>query len=147
MLSLDRYNNAFAAPGWRDMLQMHDAMDRLMSRISPRTNGFPTLNLWTNEQGAVVTTELPGVELNDLNITVAGNTLTLRGTRNPLQLNNGETFQRRERGHGRFGRVVQLPFSVEANEVSATMRDGVLTITLPKAQSERPRKIEIQTAQ
>jgi HSP20 family protein len=82
--------------------------------------------------------------LNDLEISVVGDTLTLRGVRAPEKLGEGENYHRRERGSGRFTRALQLPFRIEADEVSATLKNGVLNITLPRAQADRPRKIQVK---
>jgi HSP20 family protein len=134
---------------WREMSRLQDEMNRFLSRFyrwQPDTASFPAINIWTNDQQAVVTTELPGIDLNDLDISVAGNTLTIRGTRKAEQVQNVVTYHRQERGYGNFSRVVQLPFNVEPDQVNATMKNGVLIITLPRAYAERPRKIEIKAA-
>lgn len=134
---------------WREMSRLQDEMNRFLSRFyrwQPDTASFPAINIWTNDEQAVVTTELPGIDLNDLDISVAGNTLTIRGTRKAEQVQNIVTHHRQERGYGNFSRVVQLPFNVEPDQVNSTMKNGVLIITLPRAYAERPRKIEIKAA-
>ena len=105
---------------------------------------YPAMNVWTNEDGAVVTAELPGVEPDNINIAVTGDTLTLKGSRTPEELKEGEQYHRRERGHGQFTRTFQLPFQVEAEKVEANFEKGVLSITLPRAEAEKPRKIAIK---
>lgn len=75
-----------------------------------------------------------------------GDTLTIRGSRSPQQLNEGDTYHRRERMYGRFSRVLQLPFPVETGEVSATLKNGMLNITLPRAYADRPKKVQVRTA-
>ncbi len=104
------------------------------------------MNVWTNSDGAVVTAELPGINPDDLEISVQGDTLTLRGTRDPEQLCEGEAYHRRERGCGKFQRAFQLPFVVDAGKVEATYELGVLSITLPRAESDKPRKIQVASA-
>ena len=144
---LDSRPGTWEASAWRDMLRLQDEMSRLFSGAAERSPvAFPAVNLWANEESAVVTTELPGVELADLDISVVGDTLTIRGSRNPEQLGETDTYHRRERRHGQFVRVVQLPFRVEPDEVSATLRSGLLNITLPRAQADRPRKIQVRTS-
>ncbi|MDQ3927619.1 MAG: Hsp20/alpha crystallin family protein, partial [Chloroflexota bacterium] len=98
------------------------------------------------EDSAIVTAELPGVVLDDLDITVVGDTLTIRGNRNRDEVGEGVTYHRRERGFGRFLRVVQLPFRVESEQVGASFKNGVLSITLPRALADRPRKIQISNS-
>ena len=102
----------------------------------------PPLNAWEDEGRFHVEVELPGFKLEDLEIFVVKNELTLRGERKDAT-ENGRTFHRRERGTGPFARVVRLPAEVEAEKVEATLRDGVLTISLPKAAQAKPRKIQV----
>jgi len=132
---------------WRDLTRLQDEMNRVFSRVtdsSPTT--FPAVNVWASQESAVVTTELPGVELQDFDISVVGDALTIRGSRRPEQLNEGDTYHRRERRWGQFVRVVQLPFRVEPDEVSATLKNGLLNITLPRAHADRPRKIQVRVS-
>ncbi|MGA7729822.1 MAG: Hsp20/alpha crystallin family protein [Chloroflexia bacterium] len=129
---------------WRDMARLQEEMNQLFTRIArPGASTFPATNMWLNEEGAVLTAELPGVKLEDLEISVVGATLTLKGARHTQQLAEGDIWHRRERGTGRFTKVLELPFRVEANQVGATLKNGVLSINLPRAQADRPRKIEI----
>jgi HSP20 family protein len=132
---------------WGEFRRLQNEMDALLSNFTPATRAtFPAANLWASEEGAVVTTELPGVEQDDIEISVVGDTLTIRGKRTPAQLGEGVTYHRRERGHGSFTRSLQLPFRVEWSDVSATLKNGVLSVTLPRAQADRPRKIHVKTA-
>lgn len=136
-----------AMNAWREMQRLQEEMNNLFARGMERQAGaFPAVNVWANEDSVVVTSELPGVEEADLDMSVVGDTLTIKGKRMPLSLGEGETYHRRERTHGAFVRVVQLPFRVESEEVGATFKNGVLNVTLPRAQADRPRKIQIKTA-
>lgn len=145
MLARDRFGTIPQTSLWRDMARLQEEMSSLVSRFSSPA-GFPTVNLWTGESSAVVTAELPGVTLENLDISVVGDTLTIRGLRNREQVGDQVTYHRRERGFGRFVRVVQLPFRVEPDEVEATLKNGLLSITLPRVQADRPRTIQITTA-
>lgn len=132
---------------WRDMSRLQEEMNRLLSRTrEPLAGGFPAVNIWISQESAVVTAELPGVEEGDLDISVVGDTLTVKGSRKALELGEEGQYHRRERTAGRFARAMQLPFRVEPDEVSATLRNGALHITLPRAQSDRPRKIQIKNS-
>jgi HSP20 family protein len=106
--------------------------------------GFPAVDVWTNETGLVIRAELPGVDPDQLDISVVGDTLRLAGSRPADSLAEGETWLRHERGHGSFERTIRLPFKVEADAVAATFRHGVLEVTVPKAGAEQARKIEVQ---
>jgi HSP20 family protein len=81
-----------------------------------------------------------------LDIAVVENTLTLSGERTPAELAEGEVYHRRERGSGKFTRSFQLPFNVEANNVQAVYEKGVLRITLPRAEADKPRRITVKAA-
>lgn len=146
MLTRDFSQRPFSSL-WGDMQRLQEEMNTLLSRSTqPRTTAFPAVNVWTGPDSVVVTSELPGVGSDDLDIAVVGDTLTIRGTRTPNQPGEGATYHRRERGHGRFTRVLQLPFRVESDEVNAAFKNGVLSITLPRAQADRPKKIQVTTA-
>lgn len=136
---------------WQDMVRLRREMNRLFSdmptsygtRVSP---GYPSMNVWANEEGLVVTAELPGIEPETLDISVVNNTLTLKGNRAPEKLEEGEVYHRREREYGSFTRSFQLPFGVEAGAVEAVYEKGVLQITLPRAEADKPRKITVKAA-
>lgn len=102
----------------------------------------PAFNLWTDEGGAVLTSELPGVVLGDLDITVSGNQVSVAGGRSE-EMAEGQRQVRGERPQGKFQRVFKLPFGVDSGKVEATLAHGVLHIVLPRAESDKPRKIEV----
>lgn len=108
-----------------------------------RSGGFPAVNLWEDDRNLYAEAELPGMSLENVEVLVMGNELTLKGERrdNPPE---GAAYHRRERGAGTFTRVVRLPIDVNAEGVEATLRDGVLTVTLPKTEKARPRKIQVK---
>ena len=143
---LDSRPNRMENSLWREMARLQDEIGRAFTRGSESATTFPAVNVWASQESAVVTSELPGVEHEDMELSVVGDTLTIRGKRNPEQLQEGNSYHRRERGWGNFVRTVQLPFRVEPDEVSATFTNGVLNITLPRASADRPRKIQVKTA-
>ena len=108
--------------------------------------GYPAINVWSSEEGAVVTAELPGLNPQDIDISVVGETLTLTGNRVPDDLPEGTKYHRRERNYGKFTRTFQLPFNVEIDAVDATFDKGVLHIVLPRAAEEMPKKITVKAA-
>lgn len=109
------------------------------------TRSFPALNVWDDGEAFLVEAEVPGLGLDDLDLTATGNELTLEGERQDV-IEEGVTHHRRERGVGRFSRVIHLPAEVETDGVEANLRDGVLTIRLPKAASVRPRRIQVRAS-
>jgi HSP20 family protein len=134
------------------MERLHRDMNRLFydnfaqagGRVGP-TN-YPVMNVWSNEDGAVVTAELPGVDAENIDISVVGDTLTLSGNRQADDLNESEKFHRRERGFGQFSRSFQLPFRVEIDDIEATFEKGVLHISLPRSEADKPKKISVNSA-
>ncbi len=130
--------------------RLQEEMNRVFSRYnSPQarsTSAYPPVNGWVNGDAVVLTAEVPGVRPEDLDISVMGRTLTLQGVRPPEQLPEGARLHRQERSHGRFSRALQLPYEVEADQVEAVFRNGVLTIRLPRAEADKPKKVRIKTA-
>jgi len=104
--------------------------------------GFPALNVLETESEVLVEAELPGVRREDLDIQVQGKELTLKGRRPELS-GDDVTVRRRERGSGEFTRILQLAHAIDTDRVTASLEDGVLTVTLPKVVSEIPKKIPI----
>lgn len=135
---------------WREMDRLRRQMNRLLadwprwSRLSAAPC-YPAMNVWTNAESAVVTAELPGVDPEDIDISVQDDTLTLRGTREQDEVPEGATYHRRERGCGTFTRALRLPFRVEADGVEAAFKNGVLRVTLPRAEEDKPKKIAIKS--
>ena len=127
---------------WRDFERVNRA---LTGWNAPTSVEFPAVNVWVAENNAVVTSELPGVEPEDIDISVAGKTLTIRGSRKSEELKEGESFHRRERWHGQFTKTLEMPFSIESGKVEAKFVKGVLNIALPRAEAEKPRKISVKS--
>jgi HSP20 family protein len=105
---------------------------------------YPAINIWEDDAGFHVEAELPGYRLEDLEILVEGQNLTLKGERQAAPV-EGVTCHRRERNGAAFSRVVRLPLDVEAGKVEATLKDGILMVHLPKAESAKVRKIPVLT--
>lgn len=104
---------------------------------------FPALNVWEDAQTLYAEAEIPGLTMDEIEVLVHGEELTIKGERKGTDAED-VTYHRRERGVGSFSRVLRLPVAVDAENVSAQLRDGLLTITLPKAQAALPRKIEVK---
>lgn len=102
----------------------------------------PAVNVYEDADQYVVEAEVPGFTLEQLDVTVEGDELTLAGKRE-LAAPASATVHRRERAAGEFRRAFTLPVPVAADRVQATLRDGVLQITLPKAETARTRKVTV----
>jgi HSP20 family protein len=133
-----------------EMNRLHDEMNRLFGRYGngAREIGrsvYPPLNVWEDDNNLYVEAELPGFNLDDLEMFVTGeNQLSIKGERKQPELDNG-TWHRQERGYGGFSRLMELPGPVDSEQVSADFNNGVLTITLPKKAEARPRRIEVKS--
>jgi len=112
--------------------------------LAPSTSDFPLVNVWMDGDRAIVTSELPGVEPKDVDISVAGKSVTLRGTRASEDACEGECRHRRERWNGNFTRSFELPYVVDQDKVEARFSKGVLELALPRAEADKPRKITIK---
>jgi HSP20 family protein len=105
---------------------------------------FPPVNVWEDQDNLYVEAELAGVKDN-LDLTVVENELILKGQCPESDAaGDAKTYHRRERPVGSFTRVIGLPVDVDANGVKASFNDGVLLVTLPKAEAAKPRKVEIR---
>jgi len=132
---------------WQEMERMRRELDRMSDGFSlRRAPNFPALNVWTNIEGALVTAEVPGVEPDAIDISIVDRTLILRGSRQVDDLGENVKMHRQERGYGEFQRTLSLPFHIETEQIKATFKNGVLTIILPRAEEEKPKKIAVQTA-
>ena len=106
--------------------------------------GFPAVNLWEDADNVYAEAELPGLKLEDIELTVAGDELTLKGERKACCDRKEATYHRQERSTGSFVRVIRLGMEVDADRIEAALRDGVLRITLPKSAQAKPRKVEVK---
>ena len=135
---------------WREMerlrREMHEVVSGLPAAEGATTPGYPAINVWTNENSAVVTAELPGVVAENIEISVVGDTLSLTGQRSPEDREESGAYHRRERKYGRFARAVKVPFPVEPDAVEAVFENGVLSITLPRLEADKPRRISVRAA-
>ncbi len=134
------------------------SMDRLLETLlSPESSmlgallpelrpaAYPEVNVWEDDANVYVEAEIPGIGMDDLDITMLGGDLTITGERRAPQAPQGAVFHRRERPEGRFARTISIDVPVDADKVSASLESGVLMVTLPKAEAARPRKIEVKT--
>ncbi len=113
-------------------------------RESNRTVGWtPALDLHQDKDNLFVHAELPGMKKEDVTLSLHDGILTLSGERRSMPAEGDKTTVRNERFFGRFERGITLPTPVDATRVSASYENGILTVTLPKAEAAKPRQIEI----
>ena len=112
--------------------------------LSPvTTRRFPLVNFSDDEGHVYVDALVPGVDPKDVDLNVLRNTLTISGERKPFVEQKGQIVHRSELGSGKFSRTLELPIDINPDKVSAECRDGIMRITLAKAEHAKPKKIEI----
>lgn len=139
------------APMWNQLGQLQQEMNRVFERwgqdggrLLGLNVSFPAVNVWEEGDAVFVEAELPGLDLNDLEIYVTGgNQLTLKGERKQ-QRPDKAVWHRQERGFGAFTRQLTLPFPVDADNVDARFENGVLLVKLAKHESAKARKIQVK---
>lgn len=135
-----------------ELESLHEDVNRLFAGrgierpVRRSRANYPLLNVWASSDGLVLDAELPGANPEDVDISVQGDELTLRGKVNTQDCPAGETTHRRERPAGEFSRTVQLPFRADAAGVKACYKNGILRLTVPRCEEEKPRKIAVQAA-
>ena len=126
----------------RDLRAWQERLERLAAQHG--TAWAPPIDVYETEDRYVVTAEVPGVSRDAIDVAVHDNRLTLRGTRaGEATAQDTQHFHQVERGHGTFQRTFQFADPVRTEDISADLKDGVLTITLPKA-AIPPRRIEVR---
>ena len=125
--------------------QLRRELERLFSDVEPNATAGTMLGFNDDGSNFVLHADVPGLTEGDLEISVAGNTVTLRGERK-VEVPEGYSTHRRERSAVKFAKSYQLPTRVDAEKVTATLKHGVLTLTLPKAAEAQPRQISVKAA-
>lgn len=111
---------------------------------SSAVHRFPLVNLSEDDGQIYVQSLLPGVDPKDIELTVLRNTLTISGECRPYQVTQGQVVHRNEVGEGTFSRTIELPVDVDAERVTAEAKDGLLLVSLTKAEHAKPKRIEIK---
>jgi HSP20 family protein len=130
---MDELNSFFELPSWSSSARAGQLF----------TGWSPALDLYQSNDNMIAVVELPGMRKEDIEISLHDGTLTISGERKRETSSNGEKAERTERYIGTFRRSIALPTRLDANKVSATYRDGTLTVTLPKAEEVKPKQIQV----
>ncbi len=137
---------------FREMMALRNTMERLMEDVErplwrAETSEFLRLAVDVSEtdDSFIVKASLPGINPEDLDISMTDNVLTIKGEIKMEEEKEGEKYHIRERRFGRFMRSLTFPVPVDADKIEATYENGVLTLVLPKAEEAKPKKIEIKT--
>jgi HSP20 family protein len=136
---------------WDPFRDFQREVGRLFETLEPLhswrlTRQFPAVNLYDAGDRYVLAAQLPGVQPEDVDLSITGETLTIKGERKRPEGVSDESYRRQERLFGRWSRTIALPDRVDAGAVTASFAQGILTVALPKAESARPRHIAVSTA-
>jgi HSP20 family protein len=129
----DELNSFFELPVWSSFARTGQLF----------TGWSPALDLYQSNDNVIAVVELPGMRKEDIEISLHDGTLTISGERKRENSSNDDKAERTERYVGTFRRSIALPTRVDAGKVSATYRDGILTVTLPKAEEVKPKQIQV----
>ena len=131
--------------------RIFDEMNRLFDAVGfdpapARTVVYPPMNLWEDDDNYYAEAEMPGLRLDEIEITVTeGDQLTIAAERKP-DASDKCVWHRQECGYGRFARTVTLPAVADVDKIEATYEAGVLTLTLPKSEKAKPRRVAVKGA-
>jgi HSP20 family protein len=138
---------------FRDLLSIQDRMNRLFEQTLSRSRSeegiaastwTPAVDIYETPETIVLKAELPGLSREDIEIQIRDNALTLKGERRFAKDVQQENYLRIERAYGAFQRSFTLPATIHQDKIRAVFRDGVLELTLPKAEEAKPKKIAIE---
>lgn len=133
---------------FQDLLSMRREMDRLFDNFFNQPvssgEGMPLIDLLQTDNDVVVRAAMPGVDAEDLDIQVTGDTLTIRGEIKEEVVEENTKYHMREQRYQSFSRSLMLPVTVQADKANAEMKNGVLTLTLPKAEESKPKSITVK---
>ncbi len=138
---------------FRDVFTLQDRMNRFFSDALFRNTAegttadwLPVVDIYEQGDSLVVQAELPGLRKDDVSVQVENSVLTLQGERRQEKSVKSEQYHRLERSFGRFTRSFSLPSGIDTKNIRAEFRDGILKVTLPKAEEAKPKKIEVLAA-
>jgi len=127
----------------REMLRLLDTAGD--GPPDPGAGVFPPMNITQDDENFFVRAEIPGIKPSELSISALRNRVTISGKREIPREHDRVSYHRKERPEGLFNRAVTLPTEVDAQHVDARYADGILTLTLPKAEQAKPRQIAVRT--
>jgi HSP20 family protein len=122
-----------------------DAFNRFFNEPATNRPWAPAVDVYETENELVLKADLPAVELNDIDVRLENQTLTISGERKFEQQNNSKGFHRIERAYGKFSRSFSVPTVFDTEHVAAEFQSGVLTVRLPKKEAAKPRQVKIET--
>jgi HSP20 family protein len=129
--------------GFSRLSNLQDELNRLFA--SSENSWLPALDVQEGKESFVVSTELPGLKREDIEVSLHDGALLISGERKVEKVEEGVEVHRQERAYGKFQRTLTLPTPIAADKITAQYKDGVLTVTLPKVEEAKPKKIDVST--
>jgi HSP20 family protein len=131
---------------FREMTQVQNQLNRLVDQVwgGRQESWLPAVDVFDKQDAVVLKAELPGMDPDQIQIEVEDNVLTIKGERRFEETVDEERYYRVERRFGSFQRSLALPQGVKADEIGASYEDGILVVTVPKAEEEKPKRIEVK---
>ena len=141
-MKLTQYQHpSLAWPTFNRLTSLQDELDRLFE--SPLTGWAPPLDVREDKDHFSVRVELPGMKREDIEVSLQEGALVISGERKEEKVTEGTEIHRQERFYGRFSRALTLPTAVKGDKVEAHYKDGILTVTLPKAEEAKPKTLTV----
>jgi HSP20 family protein len=136
---------------WDPFRELQREVGRLFDSLEPfrsarQAHNYPPLNLYDAGDRYLLSAQLPGMTPTDIDLTITGETLTIRGERKRAEGVKEDSYRRQERPMGRWARTITLPDRVDSAQVGASFSDGILMVNLPKAEDAKPRHITVTAA-
>ncbi|MFW6102255.1 MAG: Hsp20/alpha crystallin family protein [Chloroflexota bacterium] len=150
-MAIERWRPRWGITPWRPFRELEewerrfdDLFGRPLWRLPVEEKGWmPALDVFEKEDKFVVKAELPGMKEDDIDVSVVGDTLSIKGEKKTETEVKEEDYYRCERSHGTFYRSIPLPSNVDADKIEGSFEDGVLEVTLPKSAKVKPKKIAV----
>jgi HSP20 family protein len=154
-MAMERWRPRWGMTPWRPFRELEDVERRfdetfgrptlpsLWWRFPEETGWIPALDVFEKDNKLVVKAEIPGMKEEDIDVSVVGDTLTIKGERKSETEVKDEDYYRCERSYGSFFRSIPLPSAVDANKIEANYEDGVLEVTLPKTAAAKRKKVKV----
>jgi HSP20 family protein len=140
-MKLVQYQRPLAWPTFGRLSNLQDELDRLFE--TPLTAWAPALDVHEDKDNFSIRVELPGMKREDIEVTLQDGALVITGERKEEKVTEGTAVHRQERYYGKFSRALTLPTAVAGDKVKAQYKDGILTVTLPKAEEAKPKAISV----
>lgn len=138
---------------FHDMRELQSEIDNLFEGpavfprlyyANPKRSQYPPMNLREDQDSLFLDVRLSGVDMENIQISIENSTLSIRGRKPAPEGIDPKDYHRRERTLGNFIRAVELPIEVDVDKVKADYEDGILTVTMPKAEAAKPKRIEVK---